>query len=282
MRSRFLAPVLAFVAGAVAACGSSASSSEDLNLSPVDDAGVAFDSGASTPPTPERDASSGGGGGSVPDAGNAGGGGSGAAVDAGGSGGGAGSFDAGGSGGGAVRDAGSPSSGPNLAKVCAACTANADCGSGGFCVQGRCAMGPCTSSAQCGTGQSCFNLTNGTQTVGTACFPTSQSCAGGAVADAGTAVRDAGTAVRDAGSTPTTDAGAAACTTDTYATYAKAFFQQNCDGCHGHAFGSSYATFNVAKTSVRSRINSGSMPPSPLSASVKTRILKWIDCGAPQ
>ena len=157
----------------------------------------------------------------------------------------------------------------NTAVICQACSANADCGTGNFCVQSHCAAGPCTSSAQCGAGNSCFNLQNSAgQTTGTACYPTSQACSGS------TPPVDAGTSTRDAG--------AAACTTDTYANYAKSFFQQNCDGCHGHAFGNSFSTFNASKSSVQSRINSGSMPPSGLASATKTRILKWISCGAPQ
>lgn len=87
--------------------------------------------------------------------------------------------------------------------------------------------------------------------------------------------------------------GGAACTTDTWTSYAQLFLATNCiDTCHTthkHAFNGPLTQTKVIsnRTSMSGRIQNSTMPPSPgpgfpsgLNATDKERILRWLNCGA--
>lgn len=96
--------------------------------------------------------------------------------------------------------------------------------------------------------------------------------------DAGTSVDGGGGT--DGGTGGGTDAGTA-CTTDSFAVWPSQFFDSDCAGCHGPEF-SSLSTVKSRRSSIRSRISSRNMPPGGGVASGDvTRILTWLDCGAP-
>ena len=72
---------------------------------------------------------------------------------------------------------------------------------------------------------------------------------------------------------------AAACTTDTWNSWASGFMSKNCAGCHSWA--NSYSS--VGSHDCRRYISDDSMPRgATLSAAEKARILKWLNCGSPQ
>jgi hypothetical protein len=74
---------------------------------------------------------------------------------------------------------------------------------------------------------------------------------------------------------------AGACTADTWGNYAGTAFSNNCAYCHGWA--SSYSSVKSDASACSSRISSGNMPQDhALSASDKSRLLKWLSCGLPQ
>ena len=104
--------------------------------------------------------------------------------------------------------------------------------------------------------------------------------------DAGTTpVADAGTTTPvDAGSSSVADAGSAACTTLTYANFGQAFFATNCNVCHSLQ-APRLGTLQSIKTNivaVKSDIQLGTMPKGrSLSSADKTKVLEWLNCGAP-
>ncbi len=56
---------------------------------------------------------------------------------------------------------------------------------------------------------------------------------------------------------------------------------QNCNGCHGHQFGSSCGQATGSKSQIKSKVSGGSMPPGGFSNSAdKALVLKWISDGA--
>jgi len=72
---------------------------------------------------------------------------------------------------------------------------------------------------------------------------------------------------------------------DTWANFAKASFASNCVSCHSgfHSAFASYANVNADRSSIKSRIVSGSMPQGGwASPADKARVLAWLACGAPQ
>jgi len=74
--------------------------------------------------------------------------------------------------------------------------------------------------------------------------------------------------------------GGANCGVDTWSNYAQGFFAVNCSGCHN--FSSSKSNVTSQAGSIRSRIDSGSMPPGGgASRADINRIDNWMDCGAP-
>ncbi|MBS2026600.1 MAG: cytochrome c [Deltaproteobacteria bacterium] len=74
--------------------------------------------------------------------------------------------------------------------------------------------------------------------------------------------------------------GGSNCGADTWNSFAQGFFATNCGGCHG--FASSKSGVNGQAGAIRSRIDSGSMPPGGgVSSADIDRIDNWMDCGAP-
>ena len=74
----------------------------------------------------------------------------------------------------------------------------------------------------------------------------------------------------------------------TYANFAGAFFQSKCSGCHGTGGAGSgkwvfsgYTSVKNNSAAIKAAISSGLMPQpaNSLSASEKTRIIKWFDEG---
>lgn len=66
-----------------------------------------------------------------------------------------------------------------VANECHACSVDADCGAGAYCLSGFCTA-PCDGQAHCADGSStCFSLADANnQNVGRGCFPSSESCDG--------------------------------------------------------------------------------------------------------
>jgi Cys-rich repeat protein len=190
-------------------------------------------------------------------------------------------------------DAGTPPN-PGSGSVCATCAMDSDCGgTGNYCLQdnnGVAGCGTaCQTSADCAAGNTCYGLQDSSgNTVGSNCFPTGGVC-GGTVGstDGGTVgSTDAGTVTPPP---PSTDAGTpAACTPDTWGSFAQSFLVTNCTGCHTHSFDTGggnldYPTVAQEQSSLSGQISTGRMPPGRgLSSSDKSRILAWLNCGAPQ
>jgi len=75
--------------------------------------------------------------------------------------------------------------------------------------------------------------------------------------------------------------GGTACTTDAWPGWPLTWFNSRCANCHGSEF-ASVTTVRSKKLSLVSRINSGNMPQgSSVTASDKTRIVTWLNCGSP-
>ncbi len=106
-----------------------------------------------------------------------------------------------------------------------------------------------------------------------------------AATDAGsTTTVDAGSTTVDAGSSSSADSGSAACTTLTYANFGQAFFATNCNGCHSlqRPTLGTLQSIKTNMTAVKSDIQSGRMPKGfALSSADKTKVLEWLNCGAP-
>jgi hypothetical protein len=89
---------------------------------------------------------------------------------------------------------------------------------------------------------------------------------------------DAGTTHPDAGTT-NPDAGGGTCT-DTWANYARGFFQTNCSRCHTQ-FGTQQDVSTNA-SQIQNAIDTGAMPrDTTLSSSQIMRIDNWFGCGMP-
>lgn len=169
---------------------------------------------------------------------------------------------------------------------CQACLTDADCGAeGNYCLAARSGSArycgtACFSDADCQSGARCFVFSGRTERN---CYPDVANCGAVVDTDGGVVtVPDAGHVV-DAG---VPDAGAMACTTDTWSNFAQNLLVTQCIACHDHThrFNNSYSSVNSNRTTIRRDISNGSMPRSPqaITASEKTRIIKWIDCGLPQ
>lgn len=92
--------------------------------------------------------------------------------------------------------------------------------------------------------------------------------------DAGT--EDAGVQVPDAGMTE--DAGMQ-CTPDTWTDFGQQFFAQRCNGCHVF---NTHGSVLAQRGEITNRIETGNMPRnSTLPAAQRTRVLEWLNCGAP-
>ncbi len=64
-------------------------------------------------------------------------------------------------------------------------------------------------------------------------------------------------------------------------TKVQSILTQNCNGCHGHQFGSGCSYATGSKSSIKSKVNSGSMPPGGMpSAADKALVVKWVNDGA--
>ncbi|MBS2026724.1 MAG: hypothetical protein JST54_02370 [Deltaproteobacteria bacterium] len=69
--------------------------------------------------------------------------------------------------------------------------------------------------------------------------------------------------------------------TDTWSGFAEGFFSDHCASCHS-AF-TDYATVKGDESSIRGAIAAGFMPQGqPLDPNTQTRIVAWLDCGAPR
>jgi hypothetical protein len=168
---------------------------------------------------------------------------------------------------------------PNTVPVGGSCDAanGPYCAQGGTCLQGGTCARYCCTDADCGGSGSCQVVSGGnvTVTVGV-CGP------GGGTGGTGSGTGGSGTAGTSSGT-----GGAAPCTTDTWANFAQAFFKNDCTlSCHNHStLGGQTPNYNLIKSNasnISSRISSGNMPQgTKLSASDKSRILKWLSCGEP-
>ena len=102
-----------------------------------------------------------------------------------------------------------------------------------------------------------------------------------AIADSGPAdsgPKDTGPADTGPADTGPADT-ATVCKTDY--TQVQTILTQNCNGCHGHQFGSGCSYATGSKTSIKSKVSGGSMPPGGFSNSAdKALVLKWISDGA--
>ena len=180
---------------------------------------------------------------------------------------------------------------PNTVPIGGSCDAanGPYCAQGGTCVQGGTCARYCCTDADCGGSGSCQVLSGGnlTVTVGV-CGPgggtggTSSGTGGSGTAGTSSGTGGSGTAGTSSGT-----GGAPPCTTDTWANFAQAFFKNDCTlSCHNHStLGGTTPNYNSIKSNasnISSRISSGNMPQgTKLSATDKTRILKWISCGEP-
>ncbi len=201
--------------------------------------------------------------------------------------------------------------GGTSASYCQSCTNSSQCGgSGNFCLQDTGDSGTycgvaCNTNADCPAGATCWAITDSQtgSTVGHACFPTAGSCqqagggsttggstggsttggsgAGGSTGGSGTSGGGTGTG---GGSGSGSTGGSSACTTDTWSNYAGGFFDNYCAQCHSGEYDSNnYQNVSANESRIASYISSGRMPQGTrLSSSEKSRILKWLSCGAPQ
>lgn len=131
---------------------------------------------------------------------------------------------------------------------------------GGGTAAGFCAR-DCTATGACPSGSTCV------ADVGDAhrtCVPVSGSCDG------------TGTT----GTVPSPGTVSNGCTSDTWTSSARAFFQSQCTSCHGWA--GSQTSVRSKASSISATLQSGSMPPNrALAGSERQRILTWLGCGAP-
>ncbi len=105
---------------------------------------------------------------------------------------------------------------------------------------------------------------------------------GGVVGDAATF---ADTAPADSGTTSSPDTGTgsttAACTSDTWSDWPRTFFSSHCTRCHGNQL-TSLSVVHANEGVIASDIRSGRMPQDEvLSSADKSRIITWLNCGAP-
>ncbi len=192
-------------------------------------------------------------------------------------GGGVGGTDAG-TGGGGGTDAGTGGGGGSTGAYCGACSSDADCGGGNnFCLAfsfGNYCGTDCSAGQTCPSGAYCAGIGDSSgATIGQNCVPNSgTTCSGGSTGGGGGGTPDAGTG-----------GGGGSCTSDTYSGWAGTFFSNHCNrgGCHG----SSEFTASDCRSrtsTIASYISSGSMPRGEtLSSSDRSRILTWLNCGAP-
>lgn len=115
-----------------------------------------------------------------------------------------------------------------------------------------------------GAGSSTLTLQSGTAAAGT--YPLTVTASGGGLSH----------------SAPFSLSIAAACTHDTWGSWAQGFFGNNCTMCHT-AF-TSYVNVSNDRSNIQTRISNNTMPAGggSLTASDKARILQWISCGLPQ
>ena len=91
----------------------------------------------------------------------------------------------------------------------------------------------------------------------------------------------ADTGPKDAGPADTGPADTGPNCTKTDYTKVQAILTQNCNGCHGHQFGTSCGSATGEKSQIKSKISGGSMPPGGFGSSAdKALVLKWISDGA--
>ncbi|NOY91946.1 MAG: hypothetical protein GXP55_12185 [Deltaproteobacteria bacterium] len=192
-----------------------------------------------------------------------------------GSGTGTGAVDAGAGTGGSGTGTGGGSGGSAGTSYCAACTSDADCGGGNnFCLGysfGNYCGTDCGSGQACPTNTRCAQITDSAgSAVGMNCAPLAgDTCAGSGGSGSG------GSGSGGSGS-------GAACTTDTYSGWPSTFFTGHCrgSGCHTSEFGRSDVSARASL--IASYISSGSMPRGErLSSADRTRILTYLNCGAP-
>ncbi len=185
---------------------------------------------------------------------------------------------AGGSGGGTPNPgAGGSNGGGTNGPFCASCSADADCGGGNnFCLAfsfGNYCGTDCSSGQPCANGANCVSIGDGSgNVVGMNCIPAGTDCSG-----VNTGGGPTGSGNGSGGSSGT---GSGSCTTDTWSSFGSSFFQNYCNNCHGSEF-SSHSAVQARPGSIGSSISSGSMPPGGLSGSIDSRIIKYLNCGAP-
>jgi hypothetical protein len=135
-------------------------------------------------------------------------------------------------------------------------------GTCGLCNGGGTTTGPVCGNGTCETGETTANCAKD-------CPATSPVCGNGKC---------------ETGETTTSCAkdcpgGTTACKT-TYASVQQ-ILMNNCNGCHGHKFGSGCSIAKYSASSIKSKVSSGSMPPGGFSSSVdKQAVLKWISDGS--
>jgi hypothetical protein len=160
--------------------------------------------------------------------------------------------------------------------LCQACTSDDQCSSDGtwgcwlfddagkpaFCAQ------DCSAKQQCLAGAVCTKDTGDAMST---CLPANPCGAGAATGATG--------ATGTTGTTGATGGMHAADCTDTWTSYAEAFFSDTCSDCH--TFATTYSGVTAKAAKIREKIASGEMPQDAiLSAAERARILAWIDCGA--
>ena len=169
-----------------------------------------------------------------------------------------------------------PDSGTQNGVLCKMCNQDSDCGgNGSYCVAdptgpGACGIA-CNQPSDCPSGFDCYQLTDQTgAVVGNNCFP----------ANNGSCFGTNPPPPNDAGTTNPPDSGSSSCTSDTWNNFASSIFQGSCS-CHGQF--SSLSGVQADSSRIKSRIDSGNMPPGGgLSSSDVSRLDKWISCGMPQ
>lgn len=165
------------------------------------------------------------------------------------------------------------SSGGTNKSFCASCSSDADCGGGNnFCLAfsfGNYCGTDCGSGQSCPSGASCVQIGDGAgNVVGLNCIPSATDCSG---------TSTGGGTTGNGGSSGT---GSGSCTTDTWSSFGSSFFQNYCNSCHGSQY-ASHASVQSQLGSISSSISSGNMPTGGLSSSMRSRILGYLNCGAP-
>ena len=140
-------------------------------------------------------------------------------------------------------------------------TANKTCaGTCGLCNGGGTAPGPVCGDGTCSAGETATNCP----------------------ADCGTTTPTCGNGKCDTGETATSCPADCGGTTTCKTTYSsvQTIFKNNCNGCHGHQFGTACNYASGKLSSIKSYVSTGSMPTNKsLSSSDKSAILKWISDG---